>query len=171
MTEEIIVHEIRSEIEIEASAAIVWGVLTDFATFPEWNPFMRSARGELTQGQQISVTMQPPGHGASTFRPTLLSVDAGRSFRWRGHLVVPGIFDGEHVHELEVLGPQRTRYVQREQFRGLLVPFVGGMLKDTERGFGEMNAALKVRAEAAQQLHGKCAEGSTQDARRAAGSS
>lgn len=147
MTEEIIVREIRSEIEIEAPAAVVWGVLTDFAAFPEWNPFMRSAQGELEQGAQISVTMQPPGHGPSTFRPRLLSVDAGRSFRWRGHLVVPGIFDGEHVHELEALGPQRTRYVQREEFHGVLVPFVGGMLRDTQRGFEEMNAALKARAE------------------------
>ena len=105
MTKEIIVREIRSEIEIEASAETVWGVLTDFAAFPEWNPFMRSAAGELTQGEQIAVTMQPPGHRPSTFRPRLLSVDAGRSFRWRGHLVVPGIFDGEHVHEVEALAP------------------------------------------------------------------
>jgi hypothetical protein len=149
LTKETIVREIRSEIEIEASAATVWGVLTEFAAYPEWNPFMLSAAGELTQGGQISVTMQPPGHGASTFRPTLLSVDAGRGFRWRGHLVVPGIFDGEHVHEIEALGPRRTRYLQREQFRGVLVPFVGGMLRDTARGFNEMNAALKARAEAA----------------------
>jgi hypothetical protein len=110
---------------------------------------MLSAAGELTQGGQISVTLQPPGHGPSTFRPTLLSVDVGRGFRWRGHLVVPGLFDGEHVHEIEALTPQRTRYVQREQFRGVLVPFVGGMLRDTQRGFEEMNVALKARAEAA----------------------
>jgi hypothetical protein len=143
------VREIRSEIEIEAPAAVVWGVLTDFAAFPEWNPFIRSAQGELTQGEQINVTIQPPGHGASTFRPTLLSVDAGRSFRWRGHLVVPGIFDGKHVHELEALGPQRTRYVQSEQFRGVLVPLARGMLRDTQRGFNEMDEALKARAERA----------------------
>jgi hypothetical protein len=149
MTEEIIVREIRSEIEIEASSETVWSVLTDFAAFPEWNPFMRSVAGELAQGGQITVTMQPPGHGASTFRPTLLSVDAGRGFRWRGHVLVPGIFDGEHVHEIEALAPGRTRYIQREEFRGVLVPFVGGMLRDTERGFQEMNAALKARAERA----------------------
>lgn len=142
-------REIRSEIEIEASAERVWSVLTDFAAFPEWNPFMRSAEGELTKGEHISVTMQPPGHRPSTFRPTLLSVDAGRGFRWLGHFGVPGIFDGEHIHEVEALGPQRTRYVQREEFRGVLPPFLGGMLKDTERGFEQMNAALKARAELA----------------------
>jgi hypothetical protein len=147
MTEEITVREIRSEIEIEAPAEAVWGVLTDFAAYPEWNPFMRSAEGRLTLGEQITVTMQPPGHSPKTFRPTLLAVDAGRGFRWRGHLAVPGIFDGEHIHEVESLGPQRTRYVQRERFQGVLVPFVGGMLRDTEHGFQAMNAALKERAE------------------------
>jgi hypothetical protein len=30
---------------------------------------------------------------------------------------------------------------------GLLVPFLGGMLRDTERGFHEMNRALKARVE------------------------
>jgi hypothetical protein len=83
-----------------------------------------------------------------------------------GHLVVPGIFDGEHVHEIEALTPQRTRYVQREEFRGVLVPFVRGMLKDTERGFHEMNAALKVRAERErdQRLHQGEVEGSEAEA-------
>jgi hypothetical protein len=83
------------------------------------------------------------------FRPTLLSVEPEKGFRWLGHLGVPGIFDGEHTHTLEPMGPGRTRYVQSERFRGVLVPFVGAMLKDTTRGFEEMNRALKARAEAA----------------------
>ena len=33
--------ELRSQIEIEAPADRVWQVLTDFATYPEWNPFIR----------------------------------------------------------------------------------------------------------------------------------
>ena len=30
--------ELRSEIEIEAPTERVWGVLTDFAAYPEWSP-------------------------------------------------------------------------------------------------------------------------------------
>jgi hypothetical protein len=142
-------REISTEIEIDAPAARVWQVLTDFAAFPDWNPFMTIAEGDLVEGGHIRVALHAPGHRTMQFRPTLLSVEPERGFRWLGHLGVPGIFDGEHAHALEPLGPGRTRYVQSERFRGLLVPFVGGMLDDTTRGFEEMNRALKARAEAA----------------------
>jgi len=47
------VKELRSEIEIEAPTERVWGVLTDFAAYPEWNPFIRrvSGRAELDERQ------------------------------------------------------------------------------------------------------------------------
>lgn len=142
-------REIRSEIEIEASADKVWRMLTDFPAFPDWNPFIRKAEGELVAGQHIVVELQPPGHRATSFKPKLLSVEPGRGFRWLGHVLVAGIFDGEHIHEIESLGSDRARYVQREQFHGVLVPFLGGMLRDVQRGFADMNAALKARVEKA----------------------
>jgi hypothetical protein len=41
-----------------------------------------------------------------------------------------------------------VRFVQRERFTGLLVPFLAHMLDDkTRRGFEEMNRWLKQRAE------------------------
>jgi hypothetical protein len=142
-------REIRAEIEIDASTDEVWRALTDFPAFPDWNPFIRKAEGELVAGQHIAVELQPPGHRAASFRPQLLSVEPGRGFRWLGHVLMPGIFDGEHIHEIEALGSNRARYVQREQFRGVLVPFLGGMLRDAQRGFSDMNAALKARVESA----------------------
>lgn len=142
-------REIRSEIEIEASAETVWNILADFAAYPEWNPFIVKAEGDLVAGQHIAVTMHPPGHRTSSFRPKLLSVEPGSSFRWLGHVGVPGVFDGEHSHEIEPLGPHRSIYVQSERFHGALVAPFGGMIRDAERGFGEMNAALKERAEKA----------------------
>ncbi|HLE55364.1 MAG TPA: SRPBCC domain-containing protein [Thermoplasmata archaeon] len=61
---------------------------------------------------------------------------------------IPGLFDGEHIFEIEPAGAGRTRFVQREVFRGLLVPVLARSLdRDTKRGFEEMNRALKMRAE------------------------
>ncbi|VVB87011.1 Polyketide cyclase / dehydrase and lipid transport [uncultured archaeon] len=45
--------ELRTEIEIQASADRVWQILTDFASFPEWNPFIRRAKGETVKGARI----------------------------------------------------------------------------------------------------------------------
>lgn len=40
-------------------------------------------------------------------------------------------------------------FVQSETFRGILAPFSGAILNDTEASFQEMNQALKERAEQA----------------------
>ncbi len=85
-----------------------------------------------------------------TFRPTILKAEPSRELRWRGKLFIQGLFDGEHVFEIEQLAENRVRFVQRESFRGLLASLLLRMLEnDTRRGFEEMNAALKARAEAA----------------------
>ena len=42
--------ELRSEIEIQASAERVWQLLTDFPSFPQWNPFIRKATGNIRVG-------------------------------------------------------------------------------------------------------------------------
>jgi hypothetical protein len=140
--------EIRSGIEIQAPAGRVWQILTDVASFPQWNPFIRHARGTLREGERLEVFIQPSGARGMSFRPVVLSVEPEREVRWLGHLLVPGLFDGEHIFTIEPRGPGRVHFVQREIFTGLLVPlFARGLDTDTRRGFDEMNRALKERAE------------------------
>jgi len=144
------VKELRSEIEIHAPAERVWWVLTDFASFPQWNPFIRRAGGDIRKGQRLEVRMQPSGAAGMTFRPTVLIAEPGRELRWIGHLLIPGLFDGEHIFTIEPLGANRVRFVQREIFTGILVPLLAKSLDtNTRRGFEEMNRALKARAEQA----------------------
>jgi hypothetical protein len=140
--------ELHSEIEIQASDERVWQVLTNFADFPQWNPFMRRASGEARPGARLEVHMQPSGASGMTFKPTVLKAEPNRELRWLGHLLIPGLFDGEHILTIEPLGANRVRFVQREIFTGLLVPlFARGLDTGTRRGFEEMNRALKARAE------------------------
>jgi len=140
--------ELRSEIEIDASAEQVWRVLTNFAAFPQWNPFIRKASGDIRVGTSIEARMQPSGARGMNFRPTVLKVEPNRELRWIGHLWMGGLFDGEHVFTIEPITGTRVRFTQRENFTGLLVPFLSRSLdRDTKRGFEEMNQALKSQAE------------------------
>jgi hypothetical protein len=140
--------ELHSEIEIAATAERVWRVLTDFPSYPQWNPFIRRISGEPKTGERLEVRLEPPGGQGMTFRPKLLNAEANHELRWLGRLFVPGLFDGEHSLIIEPLGESRVRFVQREEFRGLLVPLLARSLDDnTRRGFEEMNHALKERAE------------------------
>ena len=142
------IREISTEIEIAGTPARVWYVLTNFNAFPEWNPFIRKVSGELREGGRLEVNMQPSGSKGMTFRPVLLCVRPLQELRWIGRLWLPRVFDGEHVFTIESLGADRVRFVQRERFRGLLLPLLWRSLEDgTRRGFGEMNRALKRQVE------------------------
>ena len=139
-------RRIETAIDIAASPAAVWSVLAGFAAYPEWNPFIRKLEGEPRAGTRLSVTAQPPGHREMTFKPTVLVADANRELRWRGRALIPGIFDGEHAMRLEAV-PGGTLFHHEEKFGGILVPLFGSVLEATVRGFEQMNAALKSRAE------------------------
>lgn len=140
--------EIRTEIDIAAPAGRVWDTLTEFNTFPDWNPFIRRISGEAKVGAKLEVYLQPSGARGMTFRPTVTKAEPNRELRWLGRLGIPGLFDGEHIFEIESTDPTRIRFVQREEFRGLLVPLLArGLDRNTRRGFEEMNRALRDRVQ------------------------
>ena len=141
-------REIEAAVTINAPADAVWRVLTDFAAYPEWNPFIRSADVALEVGRHLKLFITVPKGWKMTLRPEVLAVEPGRSFRWLGRTLVGGLFDGAHAFALEPAGEGRTRVVQRETFSGILVPLLGGIVAaGAQRGFEAMNAALKTRAE------------------------
>lgn len=140
-------HRVQSEVEIRAPAERVWEVLTDFAAYPSWNPFLRSIKGELVVGRSLSVHIALPGSSGMRFR--LLANSPARELRWRGRLLLPGLFDGEHYFKLEATSTEGTRFCQGEEFTGLLVPLFRKSLEGaTKKGYVAMNEALKQRAEA-----------------------
>lgn len=137
---------IEKSIEIDAPPAAVWAVLSDIAAYPDWNPFIPSFEGDLRVGERVRVRLQPPGGRGITMRPTLRVVDAPRELRWFGRLGLPRVFDGEHRFTIEPIdGATRSRFVQAEEFHGVLVPFVGSLLRTTANGFDAMNTALRDR--------------------------
>jgi hypothetical protein len=123
-------------------------VLTDFAAYPSWNPFVTSISGKLEAGAQLSVRIAPPGGAGMAFKPVVTELRDRAVLEWLGHLIVPGIFDGRHRFELAPTSDGMTLFTQSERFSGIMIPFVSGMLKNTERGFIALNEALKARSEA-----------------------
>jgi hypothetical protein len=140
-------RDIRTSIEIAASPAEVWAVLTDFDLYHEWNPFVRSISGTLSQGEKLEVSLGASGKKPMGFAPTVTSVVPGEGFAWLGHLGMKGIFDGHHHFDLTATDTG-TRMDQYEQFSGVLSPvLLAAIGATTERGFTEMNTALKERVE------------------------
>jgi hypothetical protein len=141
-------RRLHTEIEIQASPERVWQVLTDFAAYPYWNPFIIQAVGRPVPGTRLELQMRLPGRRPTTFRPKVLEAAPAHRLRWLGNLLVPGLFDGEHTFTIEPGGPGRVRLTQQEEFRGLLARLMLAFIaRPTQEGFHQMNQALKARAE------------------------
>jgi hypothetical protein len=136
-------------VDIDCPPDQVWQVLTDLASYEQWNPFIFEAWGTVGVGQRLRLRMQPVGARAMTLRPVIRQVTDGLQLQWVGRLLLPGVLTAEHTFTIEPrLGG--CRLVQEETFTGLLVPLLAQSLdRHTAPAFVAMNAALKARVERA----------------------
>jgi hypothetical protein len=140
--------EINTEIIIHANIEKVWSIIIDFENYPNWNPFIKSINGVVKVGSTIIVKIKPPESKGMTFKPKVLTFDSNKELSWLGHLLFPGLFDGEHKFEVVDNGNGSTTFRQSEKFNGLLIPLFKNELRiNTKNGFENMNNKLKEIAE------------------------
>jgi hypothetical protein len=83
------------------------------------------------------------------FKPVVTVSDEKKKFEWLGTTPL-NVFNGRHYFIVEELGKKKVRFIHGEQFTGILAgPFHKRFAEPTQRGFMEMNQALKDRAEQA----------------------
>jgi hypothetical protein len=140
-------RKIETVIHIHRPLKQVWEALTDFSSYPEWNPFITSISGEPYPGNRITVSASLPGKREMQFRPVILKSEPLSELRWKGKLFFKGLFDGEHYFILKQLPNGSTALYHGEIFSGLLPPVMKSVLRKTEAGFKKMNVALKERCE------------------------
>jgi hypothetical protein len=151
-------REISTHVDIHASASLVWDILTDFAVYRRWNPFIRSVHGDARRGDTILITEQRGAakrtgireKGGTTVRRTVKHVREPRELYWLGTWGTASVFASERRFRIETLANGSVRFHQTERFRGAAVPFLWNWLQWRLRpGFSGMNLALKQRAERA----------------------
>jgi hypothetical protein len=140
---------LHASIEADAPAERVWDVVTDFPRYPEWNPFIVRATGEQRVGARLEITIRPPGTRAVSFKPRVLDLQPGRLLRWKGRLWVPGLFDGRHALVVEERPGGGSRFTTHEEVSGILLPFLGKVMRASQAGFEQMAEAVRRRAEVA----------------------
>ena len=138
---------IEATIDIEAPAETVWAVLMDWASYPSWNPFIRSITGKPKVGGRIhvriglSVGTVPITATVTRLRPESVIV-------WHSGLPISGLLDRDHSITL-VAQPNGCKVTQIQAFDGKLAPAISIVADGLARsGLNRMNAALKTRVEA-----------------------
>lgn len=135
-------------LEVDASAATVWDVITDVDAYREWNPFVRACSSSLKPGEPMSMTVQI---GKSTRNETeiMQSYDEGRGFAYAMQPPPLGALSSLRSHTIEPLGAERCRYYSHFELNGWLAPvvkmFVGAKL---QAGFRGMSEGIRDRAQA-----------------------
>lgn len=139
--------ELRTEVEIAAPLTHVYRVLTDFGSYPAWNPFLTAVSGPLAVGQKLSVEMSLPEGKTYLLEPVVTQVTENSELRWRGAFLSRALLESEHFFVLLERGAGLTRVVHGQNFSGFLLRFAGNSLTLAARGSVYMDQALKKRAE------------------------
>ena len=140
-------YEIVTQKTIAAKKQVVWGHLVSFESYEDWNPFITTIKGQATKGDNLKVFVSPPDGKTMAFKPKLVLVDENKELRWRGTLIIPGIFDGEHYFKISTNKDGATELIHGENFCGLLAwLIIPSIVDSTTAGFANMNAALAERS-------------------------
>lgn len=141
--------EIVTSVEIEAPPARVWSLLTDFSSYPRWNPLIPEASGEPGPNQDIQISLQLPIGPAVPVPVRITRFEPEKELEWTGSLpFLEFLFQGRHYFRLQKIDENRTRFINGEEFTGLLEAPFRKLIEDTGTPlYRDMNFALKQEAE------------------------
>lgn len=139
--------ENRNELEIQAAPEKVWEVLTDLAKHSEWNPLIYRAEGTIAVGQKVELSARTASLDMN-FSCLVVRVHPNREIKWIWHVVFPILFRGEHLFKIEPIDEESVRFIDREIFKGILVPLRAKDLgTNSKDAMVAMDKALKERVE------------------------
>lgn len=137
-------NELRTELSLEAPAERIWELLTDLKLYPQWNPLFQRATGKMSVGEKLELEVHLPDIDPFIVSPKIQSVEIRSGFCWKHTVLSVGFFTWKYCAELEILAPDRLKFIQRSSFGGILGPlFSLGMKTSVMDGLIRMNEAMR----------------------------
>lgn len=134
----------NAAINIQAPPEKIWGILTDGARWPEWDPSAIRIEGRIALGETVTAYSKLSPNRAFPVKVT--EFVPGRRMVWASGMPL-GLFKGERTFTLAARGNGSVDFTLREEFTGLLLPLLGASLPDMTAAFQGFVAGLKARAE------------------------
>lgn len=138
---------IDHDLEINAPAEVVWDVITDTASYGDWNPFVLECDATLEPGAAINMKVRL-GKGIQKANEVIKDVNPGRGFSYNMKPVPPGALHSYRSHDIEPVDGGRCRYRSHFELNGWLSPLVAALMRSKlQAGFDGMSHGIKARAE------------------------
>ena len=129
---------------INAPATRVWDVLTDAATFADWNDSIISFEGPIEQGNKVKlVSVVNPKRSFSLLVSTL---QPPTKMVWEDGMPL-GLFKGVRTYEVREAG-DGSEFSMVEEYLGPLAGLITKMIPDLTESFDLFADSLKRTAEA-----------------------
>mmetsp|Transcript_58917 Transcript_58917/g.164619 ORF Transcript_58917/g.164619 Transcript_58917/m.164619 type:complete len:207 (+) Transcript_58917:107-727(+) len=145
--------EIQTSVSINANVSLVWGVLTDFADYPEWNPFITSIQvtspGRLCRGAELCMSVcRPDDQKVFALLHKVLCVEEDSELSWGGRASKTGFHDYVHTFRLSEQRDGSTLFQQSHRVVGAGVRLTT-VLSRRQRllGLQKFSDALRKRVE------------------------
>jgi len=138
---------IAERLEIAAPAECVWEVLTDFAHYGDWNPFVVACESSLEIDAPIDMRVEIFPGIRQKQREYIFACEPGRSFTYGVRPKPLGAMQSHRSHLIEPAG-NHCVYSSHFELEGWLAPVVRSLLgRRLEAGFGAMCRGIKARSE------------------------
>jgi uncharacterized protein YndB with AHSA1/START domain len=136
-----------AETVIDADVEDVWEVMTDFASYPDWNPWVRRAVGDLAPGSEVDVDVMM-GKNKMNVKHLMLNSETGKRFCWKDWGWNATFVYGQRCRTLTVRADGQVHYKVDLLIDGAMshiaALFYGPSLRE---GLDKETPALKARAE------------------------
>ena len=134
----------EARVYIDAEPKVIWDVLTDGSTWPDWDSGADRVEGKIAPGETIKLHVK---------------INPGRAFPVKVTEFVPeqrlvftggmplGLFKGVRVYTITPQAGGAVLFTMREDFTGPLEPLIGRTIPDLGPSFTQFVNGLKQRAE------------------------
>lgn len=138
-------------VEIAAPAELVWSILVDLPSYPQWNPYTVKVESSLRLGEPVNLFLPDPTRPGELLHVVeyLADFEPHRLLAWEMIASADNPDAARREQIIESTGPRSCRYHTTDQFLG---PTADQVMANhgpwVKQGFDAVALALKARAEA-----------------------
>lgn len=138
---------IDHEFAVNAPADVVWEVITDMASYGQWNPFVRKCQSTLKPGDSIDMQVQIFSRPQAQSE-IISDYREGHGFAYKMKPAPLGALHSLRTHDIEALDGGRACYRSHFELNGWMAALVKGLLGSRlQAGFTGMSEGVRDRAE------------------------